>query len=164
MSGRPSITRTRAVSCTATSNPTTSCWTPRRDARCSPTSALRIRVGPHPGLLRRPAAPGGHVIGTPAFMSPEQASGDPVDARSDIYSLGVVAYYALSGRLPFYAARDEALLALHVAEPPAPLGSVAPLVPRRFTQIVDRCLSKEPWARFPDAAALVHAVAAAVRA
>jgi len=104
------------------------------------------------------------VIGTPAFMSPEQASGDPVDARSDIYSLGVVAYYALSGRLPFYAARDEALLALHVAEPPAPLGSVAPLVPRRFTQIVDRCLSKEPWARFPDAAALVQAVAQAVGA
>src|SRR3989454_1548396 len=120
--------------------------------------------GPPPGLLRRPAAPGGRVVGTPAFMSPEQASGDPVDARSDIYSLGVVAYYALSGRLPFYAARDEALLALHVAEPPAPLGSVAPLVPRRFTQIVDRCLSKEPWARFPDAAALVQAVAQAVGA
>ena len=120
--------------------------------------------GPPPGLLRRPAAPGGRVVGTPAFMSPEQASGDAVDARSDIYSLGVVAYYALSGRLPFYAARDEALLALHVAEPPAPLGDVAPFVPRSFARIVDRCLSKEPWARFPDAAALVQAVAQAVGA
>src|SRR6266496_240693 len=64
-----------------------------------------------PGLLGRPAAPRGLVVGTAPFMSPEQASGDLVDARSDIYSLGVVAYYALSGRLPFQANTDEGFLA-----------------------------------------------------
>ena len=114
------------------------------------------------GLLGRPAAPGGHVIGTAAFMSPEQASGDIVDARSDIYALGVVAYYALSGRLPFHASTDDRLLQLHIGAPPPPLRSVAPLVPPRFAQIVDRCLAKEPWARFPDAATLVRTVAEAV--
>ena len=114
------------------------------------------------GMLGRPAAPRGHVVGTAAFMSPEQARGDVVDARSDIYSLGVVAYYALSGRLPFDAVTDDALLALHVAAPPPPLSARAPFVPPRLARIVDRCLSKAPWERFPDAAALVKAVAEAV--
>ena len=116
------------------------------------------------GLLGRPSAPRGGVVGTAPFMSPEQASGDAVDPRSDIYSLGVVAYYALSGRLPFTAATDEALLAMHIAEPAPPLASVAPRVPPRLAQIVDRCLAKEPWARFADAAALVRAIVEAVGA
>jgi serine/threonine-protein kinase len=114
------------------------------------------------GLLGRPAAPAGRVVGTAAFMSPEQASGDVVDARSDIYSLGVVAYYTLSGRLPFDALTDEALLALHVNAPPPPLHTVARFVPPRLAQIVDRCLAKQPWERFPDAAALVKEVAETV--
>src|SRR6266446_2106974 len=117
-----------------------------------------------PGLLRRPAAPRGLVIGTAAFMSPEQASGDAVDARSDIYSLGVVAYYALSGRLPFQATTEEGFLTHHIADPAPPLASVAPFVPPRLAHIVDRCLAKEPWERFPDAAALVRAVVDAVEA
>src|SRR5438552_346729 len=112
------------------------------------------------GLLGRPAAPGGPVVGTAAFMSPEQARGDVVDPRSDIYSLGVVAHYALAGRLPFNASTDEALLALHRTAPPPPVVTVAPQVPPRLALIVDRCLAKEPWARFPDAAALVRAVSA----
>ena len=115
-----------------------------------------------PGLLRRPAAPRGHVIGTAAFMSPEQAVGDAVDARSDIYSLGVVAYYALSGQLPFRAMTEQGFLAQHIAEPAPPLATVAPLVPPRLAKIVDRCLAKEPWARFADAPALVQATAEAV--
>jgi serine/threonine-protein kinase len=115
-----------------------------------------------PGLLRRPAAPRGRVIGTAAFMSPEQAVGDAVDARSDIYSLGVVAYYALSGQLPFQAMTEQGFLAQHIAEPAPPLATVAPLVPPRLAKIVDRCLAKEPWARFADAPALVQATAEAV--
>jgi hypothetical protein len=114
-----------------------------------------------PGVLGRPAAPSGRVVGTAAFMSPEQANGEPVDGRSDIYALGVVAYYALSGQFPFDAGTDEALLAMQIDADPTPLTTFAPHVPPRITQIVHRCLAKEPWARFPDAAALVRALAEA---
>ncbi|MGH7531306.1 MAG: serine/threonine-protein kinase, partial [Gemmatimonadales bacterium] len=103
-------------------------------------------------------APGGTVVGTAAFMSPEQARGEPVDARSDLYSLGVVGFYVLSGRLPFEAVDDAALLALHIAEPAPALAEVAPRIPARLAQIVDRCLAKDPGERFPDAAALVRAL------
>ena len=115
-------------------------------------------VSPH----GRPAAPRGPVLGTAAFMSPEQARGEQVDARGDVYSLGVVAFYALSGRLPFEAATDGATLVLHSTEPAPALRSVAPAVPPRLAFVVDRCLAKDPWARFPDVAALVRAVADAV--
>ena len=110
------------------------------------------------GLLGRPSAPSGIVVGTAAFMSPEQVMGDAVDSRSDIYSLGVVAYYALAGRLPFNAGTDERMLAMHMTESAPSLATLAPRVPPRFAQIVDRCLAKERWARFPDAAAFVRAV------
>jgi len=115
-----------------------------------------------PGLLGRPAAPRGHVVGTAPFMSPEQASGDLVDARSDIYSLGVVAYHALSGRLPFEANTDEGFLVQHISDAPPKIATVVPLLPPRLAHIVDRCLAKDPWARYPDAAAFVRAIAEAV--
>jgi len=124
-------------------------------AHASPVSVGSARLG-------RPSAPRGHVIGTAGFMSPEQARGDAVDARSDLYSLGVVAFYALSRRLPFHATTDARLLAQHIFEPAPPLATVAPHVPPRVAQIVDRCLAKEAWARFADAAALVRAIADAV--
>lgn len=107
-------------------------------------------------------APRGPVLGTAAFMSPEQARGEPVDARSDLYSLGVVGFYALAGRLPFDAVTETALLALHIAEPAPSLATAAPGVPPRLAQVVDRCLEKDAWARFVDAAALVRAVADAM--
>src|SRR5438093_8452347 len=98
------------------------------------------------------------VVGTAEFMSPEQASGLGVDARSDLYSLGVVGYYALSGQLPFAAGDSYEMMARHIAVPPRPLASVAPGVPRRLARIIDRCLLKEPAARFTSGAHLADAV------
>ena len=98
----------------------------------------------------------GEVIGTPEFMSPEQALGEGVDARSDLYSLGVVGYFAFSGALPFEAEKATEVLAKQVTEPAPPLTSVAPLVPRRLAQAIDRCLAKEPGERPAGPAALAE--------
>src|SRR5438552_2838449 len=96
------------------------------------------------GLVRGAAGlDGGEVIGTPEFMSPEQALGEHVDARSDLYALGVVGFFALSGKLPFEAGKAAEVLAKQVTEPAPPLASVAPGVPRRIAQAIDRCLSKD---------------------
>src|SRR5204863_1657623 len=86
---------------------------------------------------------GGGVIGTPEFMSPGQALGEHVDGRSDLYALGVVGFFALSGKLPFEAGKAAEVLAKQVTEPAPPLASVAPGVPRRIAQAIDRCLSKD---------------------
>jgi serine/threonine-protein kinase len=97
------------------------------------------------GLVRGAAGlDGGEVIGTPEFMSPEQALGEQVDGRSDLYALGVVGYFALSGKLPFEAGKAAQVLAKQVTEPAPPLASVAPGVPRRIAQAIDRCLAKDP--------------------
>jgi eukaryotic-like serine/threonine-protein kinase len=89
----------------------------------------------------------GEVVGTPEFMSPEQALGEVVDGRSDLYSLGIVGYFAFSGRLPFEADKATEVLAKQITEPAPPLSAVAPLVPRRLAQAIDRCLAKEPGER-----------------
>jgi eukaryotic-like serine/threonine-protein kinase len=114
------------------------------------------------GIARVASASGNtgprEVVGTAEFMSPEQASGQPVDARSDLYSLGVVGYYLLSGRLPFNAPDAYAMLARHVADPAPPLRSVAPAVPRHLARVVDRLLAKDPSARFADGWELAEAI------
>src|SRR3954468_24244416 len=98
----------------------------------------------------------GEVIGTPEFMSPEQALGETVDGRSDLYSLGVVGYFALSGTLPFEAEKATDVLAKQVTELAPPLASVAPLVPRRMAQAIDCCLAKEPGERLEGPAVLAE--------
>jgi serine/threonine-protein kinase len=101
------------------------------------------------GIARLVQAPGmsgeGELVGTPEYMSPEQASGSSIDGRSDLYSLGVVGYYALSGRLPFSAPSVAALLAQHVTKPSPPLD--APGAPRSLVAAVERCLAKDPAQR-----------------
>src|SRR3989441_4610646 len=100
------------------------------------------------GLVRGAAGlDGGEVIGTPEFMSPEQALGECVDARSDLYALGVVGYFALSGTLPFEAGKATEVLAKQITEPAPKLASIAAGVPRRLAQAIDRCLAKDPLSR-----------------
>ncbi|MEX2177581.1 MAG: serine/threonine-protein kinase, partial [Gemmatimonadaceae bacterium] len=100
----------------------------------------------------------GETLGTPEYMSPEQACGEPVDGRSDLYSLGVVGYFALTGTLPFTGAPQE-VLAQQVTKAPTPVASVARLVPRPLAAAVDQCLAKDPAARFATGEALAEALA-----
>ena len=102
------------------------------------------------------ALAGGEVIGTPEFMSPEQALGEATDARSDLYSLGIVGYFILSGTLPFEAEKATEVLAKQVTEPAPALGRIAPVVPRRLAQAIDRCLSKDRADRPDGTAALAE--------
>jgi serine/threonine-protein kinase len=98
----------------------------------------------------------GEIVGTPEFMSPEQALGEAVDARSDLYSLGVVGYFAFSATLPFEADKATEVLAKQVTEPAPPLWAASPGVPRRLAQAIDRCLSKDPAERPEGTAALAE--------
>ena len=102
----------------------------------------------------------GQLLGTVYYLSPEQVSGEPVDPRSDIYSLGVVGYFALSGRFPFDADLASAVLIAHVTKVPPPLASVANHVPAELSSLIDRCLAKNPDDRFRDCRALASSLAA----
>ncbi|MFN9202490.1 MAG: serine/threonine-protein kinase [Gemmatimonas sp.] len=101
----------------------------------------------------------GIAIGTPAYMSPEQASGDrDLDARSDLYSLGIVAYQTLCGEPPFLGNTTPALLVKHLAEAPVPISQRRPDVPPDLAAIVMRLLEKNPEHRFQSATELVQAL------
>jgi serine/threonine-protein kinase len=97
----------------------------------------------------------GAIAGTPEYMSPEQAEGlSALDGRSDIYSLGAVAYFLLTGRPPFRKATALQLLYAHVREPVRPLAEVRSEVPADLQGVVLRCLEKGRERRFPDVSAL----------
>jgi serine/threonine-protein kinase len=96
----------------------------------------------------------GQVLGTVYYLSPEQVSGDVVDARSDIYSLGVVGYFALAGRFPFDAHLASAVLIAHVTKAAPPLHTVSQDTPRELCDVIDRCLAKDPRERFQNCAEL----------
>ena len=107
---------------------------------------------------------GGELIGTPEYMSPEQACGGELDGRTDLYSLGIVGFYALAGRLPFEADTVPALLVQQVTAPPPPLAPLAPGAPRALVQAVARCLAKHPEDRFDDAKGFADALSVALEA
>jgi predicted Ser/Thr protein kinase len=103
------------------------------------------------------------IAGTPEFMSPEQALGNALDARSDLYSLGATAFYAFSGRLPLSGKTHTEVLAKQVTEPAPPLLSTGMPVPRKLAALVDRCLMKEPQHRPESAQALAEQLGTAIQ-
>ena len=114
------------------------------------------------GDLQTPSnADGGYVRGTVHFLSPEQAAGAPVDGRSDIYSLGITAYYTLTGHLPFDAASPMGVLVAHASKMARPIVEVAPGVPHQLATAVERCLEKIPELRWPSGEKFAEAVDAA---
>ena len=98
----------------------------------------------------------GVALGTPAYMAPEQAAGDPAaDHRADVYALGALAYEMLAGRPVFTAPTPQAVLAAHVAEQPTAVSAHRPSVPAALEQLVMRCLEKKPADRWQSASDLL---------
>jgi serine/threonine-protein kinase len=102
----------------------------------------------------------GGLLGTPTYMSPEQARGDTAGPAADLYAVGGVGYFLLTGRPPFSADHPLALLHAHLSEPVVPPSAHATGVPTDLEAVVLRLLAKSPADRFPSASAVAEALAA----
>ena len=122
------------------------------------TTMTRVRILDF-GLARRSADPSltstGFVVGTPHFMSPEQASGLPVDGRSDLFALGCVMYTMLTGELPFPGKTTMAVMTALATKTPQPVHEKNPSVPRSVSDLIARMLEKDPSARTQSARQIV---------
>ena len=105
----------------------------------------------------------GEIVGTLEYVAPEQITGDPLDERSDVYSLGCVLYECLTGQSPFPRATDVALLWAHVHEEPTPPSKARPDLPRELDTVLARALAKEPGRRYRSAGELIAATRSALR-
>lgn len=114
-----------------------------------------------PREAKRVTAPG-MVIGTPAYISPEQAKGKDLDHRTDVYSLGIVLYEMATGQLPFNADDITALLLQHVQQPPPPLRALNDDIPMALENVILKTLEKDRERRFQSAKALGDALQAAL--
>ena len=106
----------------------------------------------------------GYVLGTVHYMSPEQSTGERLDGRSDLYSLGCVGFLALSGQLPFEGLAPQGILVAHATKEPPLLRSVAPQVPASLASVIDRCLRKAPDERYATGEELAEALGKAIGA
>ena len=113
--------------------------------------AIAATPDPRAGLTRV-----GEVVGTPEYMSPEQATGENIDGRSDLYSLGLTAYFALTGKAAMTGDSTGRILARQISEALPPMISVRPDLPSALADTIDRCVLKDPAARFANAEALVE--------
>ncbi len=100
------------------------------------------------------------AIGSVHYISPEQAKGDHTDARTDIYSVGVMLYEMLSGKLPFDGTGTVSIAIMQISEKPKPLAEVAPNVPAGLRQITEKAMEKDPAARYQSAAEMLEAIKA----
>jgi serine/threonine protein kinase len=107
-------------------------------------------------LATRSTTREGHLVGTPAYMSPEQAEGRNVDPRSDIFSLGAVFYEMLTGQRPFDGGTAASMLSSILKDTPRPVSELKPAIPRELARLVQRCLAKDPIGRYQSAIDLHH--------
>ena len=99
----------------------------------------------------------GTAVGTPAYMAPEQAAGDPdTDHRADLYAFGCMAYELLAGHPPFHGLPPHKLMAAHMSETPRPIEELRPDCPPEIARMIDRCLAKEPERRPANAGELIR--------
>src|SRR5450432_878862 len=113
-------------------------------ADSAPARSAEATLGTSPGM----------IVGTVAYMSPEQAEGKPIDARSDIFSFGSVFYEMLTGKKAFAGESSAALLSSVLRDDPKPIAEIKREIPPEVRRIVTRCLRKDPSARYPSAAEL----------
>jgi serine/threonine protein kinase len=106
----------------------------------------------------------GNIIGTPAYMSPEQGMGEKVDFHSDIYSLGIILYEMATGRLPFNAETPAAILVKHITDPLPPPRKYNPDIPEALERVILKALAKNPEDRYNSAAEMTQALKAVITA
>jgi serine/threonine-protein kinase len=119
---------------------------PQQTAESALTEAARVAGSP--------ATKAGLIVGTVAYMSPEQAEGKPIDARSDVFSFGSVLYEMIAGQRPFRGSSDVAILSAILDKDPERLSGLAPRAPRALDGLLSRCFAKDPQNRFQDAGEL----------
>ncbi|MDQ6660231.1 MAG: protein kinase, partial [Chloroflexota bacterium] len=106
----------------------------------------------------------GQMVGTAEYMAPEQINRQPVDARTDVYALGIVLFQMLTGQIPFSSTTVQGLLFQHVYTPPKPVREVNPTVPEALERIISHALAKNPDQRYQSAAAMAQALEATLTA
>ncbi len=105
----------------------------------------------------------GSVVGSLLYIAPERLRGEPIDARSDLYAIGVITYELLAGAPPFVGKDDFELIDLHLSATPTPLAPLDPTIPAALDDILARALAKQQKDRFPDALAMAAALEVVAR-
>ncbi len=102
---------------------------------------------------------GGNILGTPAYMSPEQVQGDKeIDGRSDLYAMGVILYQLLTGSAPYQATTPARVMMMHILEPVPVLAKSRPDLPPQVQQVLNKCMAKDPNDRYATCADMAHAL------
>jgi WD40 repeat protein len=112
-------------------------------SRASPSSSADLTIG-------------GAMLGTPQYMAPEQAAGEPADARTDVYALGAMIYHVLTGRPPYTGASALEVVGRVLVGPPEPVEQVEPRAPEELVAIVRKAMARDPGARYPSATELAE--------